>query len=77
MTPAPAASPKRLFDFDDESIILPKGRGVYFEDPNFECALKSQKKLLHLVEVVAVAVLHRSSSQVPVNFAYHCIWNYI
>ena len=41
VTPAPAASPKRLFEFDDESIILPKGRGVYFEDPNSECALKS------------------------------------
>ena len=44
VTPAPAASPKRLFEFDGESIILPKGRGVYFEDPNFECALKSQEK---------------------------------
>ena len=44
VTPAPAAGPKRLFDFDDESIILPKGRGVYFEDPNFECALKSQEQ---------------------------------
>ena len=43
-TPAPAASPKRLFEFDDESIILPKRRGVYFEDPNFECALKNQEK---------------------------------
>ena len=44
-TPAPAAiTPKRLFEFDDESNILPKGRGVYFEDPNFECALKSQKR---------------------------------
>ena len=43
VTPAPVASPKR-FEFDDESIILPKGRGVYFEDPNFECALKSQEK---------------------------------
>ena len=43
-TSAPAASPKRLFEFDDESIILPKGRGVYFEDPNFECAVKSQGK---------------------------------
>ena len=43
VTPAPAASPKR-FEFDDESIVLPKGRGVYFEDPNFECALKSQEK---------------------------------
>ena len=44
MTPAPAAGPKRLFEFDDESTILPKGRGVYFEDPNFEFALKSRKK---------------------------------
>ena len=44
VTPAPAAGPKRLFEFDDESIILPKGRGVYFEDPNFECALKSQER---------------------------------
>ena len=35
-TPAPAATTKRLFEFDDESIFLPKGRGVYFEDPNFE-----------------------------------------
>ena len=42
VTPAPAASPRR-FEFDDESIVLLKGRGVYFEDPNFECALKSQK----------------------------------
>ena len=42
-TPAPGASPKR-FEFDDESIVLPKGRGVYFEDPKFECALKNQEK---------------------------------
>ena len=44
VTPAPAANPKRLFEFDDESVILSKGRGVYFEDPTFECALKSQEK---------------------------------
>ena len=43
-TPAPAVTPKRLFEFDDESIILQKGRGVYFEDPNFQCPLKSQEK---------------------------------
>ena len=43
-TPAPVATPKRFFEFDDESIVWPKGRGVYFEDPNFECALKSQEK---------------------------------
>ena len=40
VTPAPAASPRR-FEFDDESIVLRKGRGVYFGDPNFECAVKS------------------------------------
>ena len=45
VTPAPAVGPKRLFEFDDESVVLPKGRGVYFEDPNFECALKSQEKI--------------------------------
>ena len=44
VTPAPAASPKR-FEFDDESIVLPKGRGVYFKDPIFACALKSHKKI--------------------------------
>ena len=42
-TPVPAATPKR-FEFDDESIVQPKGRGVYFEDPNFQCTLKSQEK---------------------------------
>ena len=35
---------KRLFEFEDESVVLPKGRGVYFDDPNFECALKSQEE---------------------------------
>ena len=44
VTPVPAIGPKRLCEFDDESVVLPKGRGVYFEDPNFECALKSQEK---------------------------------
>ena len=42
-TPTPAATTKR-FEFDDKSIVLPKGRGVYFEDLNFACALKSQEK---------------------------------
>ena len=42
-THAPSATPKR-FEFVDESIVLPKGRGVYFEDPYFECALKSQER---------------------------------
>ena len=43
-TPTPADTPKQLFEFDDESVALPKVRGVYFEDPNFENALKSQEK---------------------------------
>ena len=42
-TPTPTATTKR-FEFDDESIVLPKGRGDYFEDPNFACALKSQEE---------------------------------
>ena len=33
-TPVKAAI-KRRFEFDDESLELPKGRGVYFDDPNF------------------------------------------
>ena len=43
-TSAPAATPKPLFEFDDESNILPKGKEVYFEDPNIEWASKSQEK---------------------------------
>ena len=43
VTPAPAATTKG-FEFDDKPIVLPKGRGVYFEDPTFECALKSREK---------------------------------
>ena len=71
-TPAPAASPKRLFDFDDESIILPKGRGVYFEDPNFERALKNQEKTAASRRSGrSCRAAPQSSSQVPVNFTYH------
>ena len=44
VTPTPAATPKWLFEFDDDSTILPKGKGVFFDDPNFECASKSQEK---------------------------------
>ena len=42
-TPAAAATSKR-FEFDDESNTLPKGRGVYFDDPSFANALKDQDK---------------------------------
>ena len=42
-TPAKAAN-KRRFEFDDESVVLPKGRGVYFDDPNFAIALRDENK---------------------------------
>ena len=42
--PAPTAATKRLFEFDDESIVLPKGRGLCFDDPNFQYAFKSKEK---------------------------------
>ena len=76
MTPAPAASPKRLFEFEDESVILPKGGGVYFKNPNFECALKSQEKAAASSRSGHCRRAAPASSQVPVNFTYNCIWNY-
>ena len=42
-TPAKTAI-KRRFEFDDESVVLPKGRGVYFDDPNFAIALRDEDK---------------------------------
>ena len=36
-TPAKIAI-KRRFEFDDESVVLPKGRGVYFDDPFCNCS---------------------------------------
>ena len=36
--PAEAAI-KRRFEFDDESVVLPK---VYFDDPNFAIALRDE-----------------------------------
>ena len=42
-TTAPAATPKQLFEFDAESFVLPNGRGVSFDDSNFEVVLKNQK----------------------------------
>ena len=43
-TPAAPATPKRIFQFDDELNVLLKERGVYFDDLNFGVALKSQEK---------------------------------
>ena len=40
-TPAKSAI-KRRFEFDDESVVLPKGRGIYFDDPNFASALRDE-----------------------------------
>ena len=42
-TPAKTAI-KRRFEFDDESVVLPKGRGVYFDDLNFDIALRDEDK---------------------------------
>ena len=35
---------KRRFEFDGESVVLPKGRGVYFDDPSFAIALRDEDK---------------------------------
>ena len=35
---------KRRFEFDDESVVLPKGRGVHFDDPSFAIALRDDDK---------------------------------
>ena len=35
---------KRRFEFDDESVVLPKGRGVYFDDPTFALDLRDEDK---------------------------------
>ena len=35
---------KRRFEFDDESVVLPKGPGVFFDDPSFEIALPDDDK---------------------------------
>ena len=35
---------KRRFQFYDESVVLPKGGKVYFDDTNFEIVPKSQVK---------------------------------
>ena len=42
-TPAKTAF-KRRFEFDDESVVLPKGRGVYFDDPSSAIALRDEDK---------------------------------
>ena len=42
-TPAKTAI-KRRFEFDDESVVLPKGRGVSFDDPTFALALRDEDK---------------------------------
>ena len=42
-TPAKPAI-KRRFEFDVESVVLSKGRGVYFDDPSFAIALRDDDK---------------------------------
>ena len=38
------AAAERLFEFEDEPIVLPKGRGFYSDNPNFEVASNDQDK---------------------------------
>ena len=35
---------KRRFEFDDELLVMPKGRGVYFDDTNFAIAPRDEDK---------------------------------
>ena len=42
-TPAKTAI-KRRFEFDDESVVLPTGRGVYFDNPSFAISLRDDDK---------------------------------
>ena len=42
-TPAKTAV-KRRFEFDDETVVLPKGRGVYSDDPSSAIALRDDDK---------------------------------
>ena len=37
---------KCRFEFGDESVVLPKGRGVYFDEPNFAIALRDEDKTI-------------------------------
>ena len=46
-TPAKAATNRR-FEFDDESVVLHQGRGVYFDESNFSIALRDEYKTLCL-----------------------------
>ena len=44
---------------------------MYFEDPKFECPLKSQEQTAASRRSGRIAVLHQSSSLVPDNLTYH------
>ena len=41
---AASVAMKRRFEFDDESVVLPNGQGVYFDYPNFPNALRDEVK---------------------------------
>ena len=42
------AAIKRRIEFDDESVVMPKGRGDYFDNPNFAIALRVEDKTVSL-----------------------------
>ena len=46
-TPAKTAI-KRRFEFEDESLVLPTGRGVHFDDPKFAIVLRNEYKTVSL-----------------------------
>ena len=69
-TPAKIAV-KRRFEFDDQSVVLPKGRGVYFDDPSFAIALRDDDKTVSSRRSGRSCVVQRPFfSQVPDNFTY-------
>ena len=63
-------SVKRRFEFDDESVVLPKGLGVTSMTPILQLLCEMKIKLFPRAVVVVVVVLHQFSSQVPDNFTY-------
>ena len=61
---------KRRFEFHNESVVLPKGRGVYFDDPNFAIALHDDDKTFSSRRSGRSRRVRQSFSLVPDNFTY-------
>ena len=65
-TPAPVVI-KRRFEFDDESVVLPKGRGCTLMTPILQLLWKIKMELLPLAEVAVVVVLRQCSNRTLIN----------